>query len=254
MLTRAGRWGAEVGRSLAELILPAGCAGCGADREPLAYGACAGCAAALHRLVPAAACPYPVPAGLPRCVAVGGYDGVLREVLLAYKERGRHRLARPLGVLLAGAVVEVLGGRPATPVVLLPVPSTARAVRQRQGDHLARLTRHAAHRLRSAGWAVSVQQPLRALPRPDSALLDRAGRAAAAAAFLRLRPARLAALRRASAVGPVVVLDDVITTGATLAAVAGRLAEVQVPVAGAAVLAQTRLRSRTPAGGHHLPA
>jgi predicted amidophosphoribosyltransferase len=39
-----------------------------------------------------------------------------------------------------------------------------------------------------------------------------------------------------------VVLDDIVTTGATLAAVTGVLAAAGAPVAGAAVLAATRRR------------
>ena len=44
------------------------------------------------------------------------------------------------------------GGGPAVPVVIVPVPSTASAVRARQGDHMARLAAHAVRRLRAAGW------------------------------------------------------------------------------------------------------
>ena len=47
--------------------------------------------------------------------SLGPYAGVLRETLLAYKERGRHRLARPLGALLA----EVVAGAVGTPRPLL---------------------------------------------------------------------------------------------------------------------------------------
>ena len=42
--------------------------------------------------------------------------------------------------------------------------------------------------------------------------------------------------------GTLVVVDDIVTTGATLAAVTGRLEEANMQVAGAAVLAATRLR------------
>ena len=66
-------------------------------------------------------------AGMPPCVAAGPYGGALRGVLLAYKERGRHRLARPLGALLAGAVAE-LAPRPARPGARWSrCPSTAAA-------------------------------------------------------------------------------------------------------------------------------
>jgi predicted amidophosphoribosyltransferase len=239
----AGAWLSGVAAGLAELVLPAACAGCGAERVPLRYGTCAGCVAALEVLCPRVTRPEPPPAGLPPCLALGAYDGVLRQVLLSYKERGRHRLAGPLGVLLATVVAEAVvrvGGGPGSPVLLVAVPSTARAARERQGDHLARLARHAARRLRVAGWPATVARPLRASPRPDSAGLDRAGRAAAAAASLRSRPRPTASLRHASRTATVVVVDDVVTTGATLAAATARLAAAGVPVGAAAVLAATR--------------
>jgi orotate phosphoribosyltransferase len=43
--------------------------------------------------------------------------------------------------------------------------------------------------------------------------------------------------------GTLIVVDDIVTTGATLAAVAGRLREADMQVTGAAVLAATRLRA-----------
>ena len=42
------------------------------------------------------------------------------------------------------------------------------------------------------------------------------------------------------------VVDDIVTTGATLAAVTGRLEEADMQVTGAAVLAATRLRRSLP--------
>jgi hypothetical protein len=153
---------------LADLVLPGACAGCGTPRVPLRYGVCADCVAVLEALEPAVAGPSPRPAGLPPCTAVGPYAGVLREVLLAYKERGRYRLGAPLGALLAGAVTSAVDGV-RVPLICVPVPSTARAVRERHGDHLGRLAAHAVRRLRGAGWDAAVARPLRALPRPDSA-------------------------------------------------------------------------------------
>jgi predicted amidophosphoribosyltransferase len=222
---------------LADLVLPTECAGCRVTGLRLRHGACARCVALLESLRPRPVRPTPAPAGLPDCVALGAYGGALREVLLSYKERGRHGLARPLGLLLAEVVAEAAGGVP-RPVLLIPVPDTGKAARQRHGDHLSRLARHTGARLRRAGWPVAVARPLHALPRPDSAALDSVARAAASSAF-RLRAARLAALRQAARGRMVIVLDDIVTTGATLAAVARLLATAGVPVQAAALLAAT---------------
>lgn len=233
----AGFWA-----DLADLVLPVECAACRGRGEPLRYGVCASCASGLEALRPVSVRPLPAPPGLPRCVALGRYDGPLREVLLSYKERGRHGLARPLGRLLAEVVAAAAGGP--RPVLLIPVPATARAARQRHGDHMRRLARQAAGRLAAAGWPVALARPLHALPRPDSATLDSAGRAAVAATAFRLRPGRVPALRRAATGRAVVVLDDIVTTGATLAAVTRLLVSAGVPVTAAALLAATPRRRR----------
>jgi predicted amidophosphoribosyltransferase len=96
--------------------------------------------------------------------------------------------------------------------------------------------------LRRAGWPVAVARPVRALPRPDSATLDSAGRAAAATSAFRLRPNQAPVLHRAAAGRAVVVLDDIVTTGVTLAAVTSLLAGAGVRVHAAAVLAATARR------------
>ncbi|MEU5831327.1 ComF family protein [Micromonospora tulbaghiae] len=223
---------------LTDLVLPAGCAGCGAGSVRLRHGFCPGCVRELESLRPAPARPDPAPPGLPPCVALGPYGGALREGLLAYKERGRHGLARPLGALLAEVVAAAAG--PPGPVALVAVPDTARAARARYGDHLDRLVRPAAARLRAAGWPVRVLRPLRALPRTDSVALDSAERAAAAETAFRLR-------RPLTGHRPgenVVLLDDIVTTGATLAAVSRMLHRAGMAPKAAAVLAATQKRHR----------
>jgi len=236
------------GAALADLVLPTACAGCDAERVPLRYGACADCATALEALTPFPTVPVPPPVGMPPCVAAGPYGGALRGALLAYKEKGRHRLARPLGAILAGAIAEIARD-PMEPLLVVPVPSTAKAVRERHGDHMARLATHAVRRLRAAGWrAAEITQPFRVLPRADSALLDAAGRAAAAENSLRIRRSRIGVSRRGTTMrGTLVVVDDIVTTGSTLAAITARLREVNMQVTGAAVLAATR-RRKTPPG------
>ncbi len=252
-------WGA-----LVDLILPAECAGCRASGTPLRRGVCAECATAVSGLVPHAVRPDPPPAGLPPCAALGAYEGVLRELLLSYKERGRHGLAGPLGALLAEVVAAIVapgGGKVApgggavvpggavAPVLLVPVPDTAQAARRRHGDHVTGLARHAVDRLHTAGHPAAVAYPLRALPRPDSAGMDSAARAVAATTAFRVRQGR-AALRPRELIrsygAQVVVVDDIVTTGVTAAAVSARLAEAGLPVRGVAVLAATARRDSRP--------
>jgi predicted amidophosphoribosyltransferase len=229
---------------LADLVLPGTCAGCGAG----APGAlCPACLAVLDGLRPHPVRPTPAPTGLPPCVALGGYDGVLREVLLAFKERGRHVLARPLGDWLAMAVASAVrqAGHPAeTPVLLVPVPDTAAAARERYGDHMRRLARRAVVRLNSTGWPAGIAAPVLTRPRADAVGLDAAGRAAEAARAFVPQPRELgrmaAAVRRGAVVVPV---DDILTTGGTMAALASRLRAGGLPVPAAAVLAATRRRT-----------
>ena len=229
---------------LTDLVLPGTCAGCGTGAPG---SLCTDCVAALDSLRPHPVRPTPAPAELPACVALGAYDGVLREVLLAYKERGRHVLARPLGDWLAGAVVAAIrqAGRPAgTPALLVPVPDTAGAARERYGDHMRRLARRAVVRLNATGWPAGIAAPVLTRPRADSVGLDAGARAAEAARAFVPRPRELPRMVDAARQGAVVVpVDDILTTGGTLAALTARLRAGGLPVPVAAVLAATRRRS-----------
>ncbi|GAA1820621.1 ComF family protein [Luedemannella flava] len=192
--------------------------------------------------VPGPTRPEPAPAGLPPCVTAATYDGAVRDLLLAFKERGERTLAGPLGHALARAIAA--GAPPGCRhLVLVPVPTTAVAVRERGGDHMAWLVAVAARTLRRAGWRVTVGRPLRARPRVDSTELDRAGRARAALDAFAPRRGWAPAGQGS---GRVVVVDDVITTGATVAAVSALLRALGLAPSWAASVAATRLRH--PAG------
>lgn len=226
--------------ALVDLVVPAPCAGCGA------FGArslCPECASQLTAGAPVR--PRGAHPELPACWSAATYDGPVRALILAYKERGERALAAPLGAALARVVLSGLDRAPPNwPLVLVPVPSTAAAVRARQGDHMLRLARHTAAALARRGWAVTVATPVRALPRVDSAHLGRWERADAA--WTAFAPSRGKRSSRRSPWPPgdavVVLLDDVLTTGATLAAMARQLAALGAPVAFAATVAATRLR------------
>lgn len=219
-----------------DLMLPAPCAGCAAAcPAPV----CAACAAALGP-------PFGVPGDGPPTYALAEFAGPVRQLVLAHKERGRMGLASPLGTALAAAVEAVLeagfaaGDRVPGPVLLVPVPSRRGVVRRRGHDPVRRTADAAARALRRRGVPARCERRLRLVRRVrDQAGLGEAERAANLRAAMVARPDRSGA--RA---GPVVVVDDVRTTGATLAEAARALAAVGFDVRGAAVLAATRRRKR----------
>jgi predicted amidophosphoribosyltransferase len=215
--------------ALLDLVLPRRCVGC---RRPGA-ALCAGC----------------LPAGPPRVAASGvfaatAYENAVRRALLGYKERGRRDLAGPLAGLLAVAVRAAAEAGRASPgrTLLVPVPSARSVAAGRGGDHVVRLTRRAAvlGGWRSAPRVLALTRAVR-----DSAGLDTAQRSANMAGAMCARPAR--------AGWTVLVVDDIVTTGATVREACRALAAAGWPVAGAAVVAATprRLPMRPPvlAGG-----
>jgi predicted amidophosphoribosyltransferase len=229
--------GGSVVGALADLLLPRTCAGCALPGAVL----CSSCAALLTR--PRLAAPRRFPERFPPTVAAGAYAGPVRPAVLAFKERGRAELARPLGAALALAVAAVTSAVPGRrPVVLVPVPSSRAALRARGRDHVRELTGSAVAELRAAG-----------LPAAESRLLRRRGRVLDSAGLS-------AAQRRANIAGtfeaalPVppgallVLVDDVVSSGATLteaAAVLGAAARpADLPVLAAVVAATPRTRSR----------
>jgi predicted amidophosphoribosyltransferase len=218
-------------RALAELVLPGECAGCGVARSML----CEECRRALARGSPRPVRPRDAPGGTPPVWAAVPYADAVRSVLLAHKERGALPLAGPLGEALAAAVRAALRDGPgawaagetvgqgraahrcrAGPVVLVPVPSARRAVRERGHDPARRIAVAAAGVLRRWGTPVRVAAVLRQRRAvADQAGLDVAGRLANLDGALEVRPGGEALLPEAGRL--LVVVDDVTTTGASVA-------------------------------------
>jgi predicted amidophosphoribosyltransferase len=155
-------------------------------------------------------------------VAAGAYAGPVRPAVLEFKERGRAELAVPLGAALAlavAAVVSAVPGPPTRPVALVPVPSSRAGLRERGRDHVRELTVHAVAELRAAGMPATEVRLLRRRGRVrDSAGLSAAQRRANLAGTFQRVPARPAPHAL------LVVVDDVVTTGATLTQAATALA------------------------------
>lgn len=171
-----------------DFVFPPGCCGCGSPGPPL----CSTCA--------------PRPTAARRLcfedltvVAAGPYAGALRRTILAFK-RGRRDAGDALAALLAERVAAQLS--PA--LIFVPVPTAARRRRERGFDQGVRLARQCGE---ASGHAVLV-----ALRKPH---VD--------AQRGRSRAARLRAQGRFVCAAPdlvrgmhIVLVDDVVTTGATL--------------------------------------
>ncbi|MFE2523593.1 ComF family protein [Streptomyces sp. NPDC059382] len=219
-------------RELSGLVLPVDCAGCGLSRVLV----CPDCLEALGGAGAGRVRPSPAPPGLPGVHAGAVYADAVREVVLAHKERGALPLAGPLGAALAAAVLSLPGGAAGPPggVVLVPVPSARHRTRARGHDPARRIALAASAGLRGKGVPARVVPVLRLRRRvADQADLGARERRENVAGALVASPAGV----RSAAGARIVVVDDLITTGATLAEAARALRAGGLRVAGAAVVA-----------------
>ena len=204
---------------LLDVALPAECAGCRREGPPL----CRICRPALDlRLQSAPGAALGLAADLPGPLLqlewCAPFSGVTRRALHALKYGGERRLGTPLGEAMAARwAVAGAGGD-----LLVPVPASPDRVRRRGYDQAALLARVAGERLRLP--------VLEALRRSRSTLaqfdLDRAARGSNVAGAFGLAEARATPHTQEQIRGMwVILVDDVVTTGATLAACAITLLE-----------------------------
>lgn len=229
-----GGWIAAAG----DLLLGARCAGC----NQAWWGLCPDC----RQTVSARPChltrPDPCPPGFPVTTTASPYDATMKRLISAHKEQQVLALTPFLATLVSGAVRLLLnewpGGVPrGAAVVLVPVPSSPAAVRARGFDATWAMSRRAAT-LSVPGKRLVCRRMLT----PARRVRDQAGLGAAArlenlAGGFRVLP---------TAVTPgeaVVLVDDVVTTGATITEATRALRAANVLVLGAATVAAT-MRSR----------
>ncbi|WP_167047132.1 phosphoribosyltransferase family protein [Salinibacterium sp. ZJ454] len=213
------------------LLLPVACAGCGADGR----GLCETCAAALAPQVT----PRTLPDGTPAFTALR-YEGVVRRVILSFKEQHRTDAAGPLAAALSAVLASAI----------------ARADTDARADTAARA---AASAPTMPGVELAAVPPSRAAWRrrgydPVAVLLRRAGYRASPLLLPAHRTARQKTLtvaeRQANrqhsmrATGSleghrVLLVDDVLTSGATLIEAARAVRAAGGIVVGAAAVAYT---------------
>lgn len=201
----------SITRALGEalgLVFPTWCAGCDVPDVAL----CSECHEALvYQGLGRRLDRMPVRSAVP-------FDGAAARTIRAFKEDGRTGLARTLGPLLAAAAADF------GDALVVPVPSSAAAMRRRGYPIAELLARRAG--LRPAAVLTSVGTPA------DQRGLGRADRQRNVAGAFRVRRAGVSGQR-------VVLVDDVVTTGATLREAARTLEAAGAIVVGAATVAST---------------
>ncbi|MCB0931318.1 MAG: ComF family protein [Mycobacterium sp.] len=187
-----------------DLALPLECGGCGERSTRW----CPACAAALqvradqpHVVLPRADPGVPV-------FALGPYAGPRRQTIVALKERGRADLVGPLARALALGIHRLVDwGVLALPATVVPAPTRWSAARRRGGDPVTRIAVAAT----AEQPELTVTPALRIWgPVRDSVGLTSSARQRNIAGRVR----RTGACRVIPA-GEVLLVDDVLTTGAT---------------------------------------
>lgn len=233
----------------ADLLLGSRCPGC----QRAGRGLCAHCRAAIESGEVGTVRRPGADQGPPTWTA-GEYDEVMQGVLLGLKERQMLGMLEPLGRRLTLATAALLLARePAVPVVLVPVPSLPSVERARGLDVTGSLARRVVRGLRRQGLAVRTVAALRHRRRvADQAGLNREERARNLAGSLQAQGFGAQGVGAAPGFGAApgsrvaaVILDDVTTTGATLAEAQRALLSAGVDVLGAAVIASTVRRTRS---------
>ena len=218
-----------------DLAFPAACSGCGREGDPL----CAVCLPALDaRLALPGGTPIGLPAELPAPLLqlewCAPFAGPVRAALHDLKYAGERRLAGPLGDALARRWARVGSGAE----VVVPVPVHAERERKRGYDQAALIAEIAGERL---GLPV-----VRALERQRVTVaqfeLGRDERAANVDGAFRVRAGAGVGTGAARSVAGrwILLVDDVVTTGATLAACAFALERAGALAVSAVAVARER--------------
>jgi len=226
---------------LLDLALPASCAGCGLEGQPL----CRTCLPALDARLDRPSgtligLPSETPAPLLQLEWCAPFEGAVRRALHQLKYAGERRLAKPLGRAIAHRWARAGAGGD----LLVPVPVHPDRARTRGYDQAALIAVEAG---REAGLPVAqILQRTRATVAQYN--LDRPRRAenvAGAFSLVRLPAPPTAEPHEPRSGGPlngrwVVLVDDVVTTGATLAACARVLLAAGAVGVSAATVARER--------------
>ena len=205
-------------RDVLELVLPRTCAGCGVS----GHQCCPECRKVISDLGPRLAVPLPLPAGMPTTWAAAPYESVVRRVIVAWKDQGRADLSGILATLLSGALRVAIEGSPqwcaaarsVGQVAVVAVPSRATGTRARGRFPVGDLVDHLIGAQRGPQPLLHRIDALKfGRPVADQAGLDHRRRGENLTGAMRLRRRVEGDLGNV----PIVLVDDITTTGNTMA-------------------------------------
>lgn len=211
---------------LLRFLFPPRCAFCGRFLQRGEMEICARCMGELRFLPPGQ---VKTPGLIDQCIGALAYEEKVRTAIHRLKFRGRQSIAKPLGRLLAHQIQAQLDG---TFDFITWVPTSAHNLRERGYDHAQLITEQAARCLDVP--AVQMLKRVRHT-RPMYGLNPAERRANVFDAFAVVKNAPVLGAR-------VLVIDDILTTGATFYECARALREAgaeQVCAAAAAVAKKT---------------
>lgn len=228
-----------------DLLLGSACASCGAPGPVL----CLACAAQL-RGPPVGGAPLHGPSGMaPARIPVWGgahYRPVAGKLVVAFKDRGAWTLSGPLADLAATAAracLDHVSRHDDRAAILVPVPADRARALERGLDHTRTLAR-AVSRRTGLAWLPLLARTGRS---PDQVGLGARARRGAQRGTMTARsapPWRHPHPDSECGPAPVIVLDDVVTTGATVAEAVRVLGLAGRHVVGVACVALTPLDGR----------
>lgn len=237
-----------------DLLLGASCAACAAPGPVL----CRDCAGQLNRnplrrptdLDDGAAQAMPIWSG-------SYYDPIVGKLVIAFKDRGAWTLASTLAWLTARAVAGLVLNntdcvpvhspsvqQPYVPPVLVPVPADPSRIRARGIDHTQVIARLAAQQC-GISWAPMLRRKAATI---NQVGLDARSRRIHQRGTMTVRtgavPWRGLHQKTGSVDPPVIVVDDVVTTGTTIREATRALRTQKISVIGAVTAAQTEFMGR----------
>ena len=167
-------------------------------------------------------------------VVASTYDGAAKRVIIAHKEHGVLGLTPVLGWMLAVSIAALGEG----PFAVVPIPPHHDVMRRRGIDTLGAIADRATAELRAAGWRAHVVPVLRRSADGGRHVGRSARERRAAVQETMCVDARM--MSRLTTAGGLIVVDDVVTTGATVWEAVRTLRASGLAVEGVAAVAGTQ--------------